>query len=260
MEDDFLNTPIDDNHRARFIEEAEVPSKASIDHDHARQRHPSTPLSSQMHFIGALKAYSNILRNSELIDDVELKKQCLNDVLTMWSKIIVSTTKYFHEINPDDFPDDLPPELEFLSPEQFKSFIRLMIPQLISSLMAESLATPKLENFILAETNNPSQCIRFLSTMLTIENLNRASIQAICKLIKEASANNIVTQAVFIRLLTLYYFEAPSNSLESIRDCIGDAFNALRGSSSSERSVYKGQFLRHIDEKRAKTLGDLEKD
>ncbi|MFL1504551.1 metallophosphoesterase [Pseudomonas sp. S191] len=260
MEDDFLNTPVDDNHRARFIEEAEVPSKASIDHDHARQRHPSAPLSSQMHFIGALKAYSNILRNSELIDDVELKKQCLNEVLTMWSKIIVSTTKYFHEINPDDFPDELPPELEFLSPEQFKSFIRLMVPQLISSLMAESLATPKLENFILAETNNANQCVRFLSTMLTIENINRASIQAICKLLKEAGANNIVTQAIFIRLLTLYYFEAPSNSLEPIRGCIGDAFNALRGSSSSERSVYKGQFLRHIDEKRAKTLDDLEND
>ncbi|MGU9811909.1 metallophosphoesterase [Pseudomonas sp. LF052] len=262
MEDDFLNTPIDDNHRAKFIEEAEVPSKASIDHDHARQRqrHTSTPLSNQMHFIGALKAYSNILRNSELIDDVELKKQCLNDVLTMWSKIIVSTTKYFNDIDPEDFPDDLPPQLEFLSLEQFKSFVRLMIPQLVSSLMSESLATPKLENFILAETNNPNQSISFLSTMLTIENLNRASIEAICKILKEASANNIITQAIFIRLLTLYYFEAPSNALGPIRDCIGDAFNALRGSTSSERSVYKGHFLRHIDQKRAKNLSDLERD
>ena len=258
MEDDFLNTPIDGGNRDKYIEEAEVPSKASLDHDHARRRHPAAPLSSQMHFIGALKAYSNILRNSELIDDVELKKECLNDVLTMWSKIIVSTTKYLNEINPDDFPDEPPPQFEFLTPDQFKNFVRLMIPQLVSSLMAESLATPKLEAFILVETNSPSQCISFLSTMLTIENLNKHSMQAIRKLLKEAGANNIVTQAIFIRLLSLYYFEAPTSSLEAIRDCIGDVFNALRGSSSNQRSVLKGKFLQHIDEKRASNLDDLE--
>jgi len=258
MEDDFLNIPVDDNHRAKFIEETEAPSKASIDHDHARQRHPIAPLSTQMHFIGSLKAYSNILRNSELIDDVELKKACLNDVLTLWSKIIVSTTKYLNETNPDEFPDELQTQFGPLTPDQFKNLAKLMIPQLVSSLMAESLATPKLETFILAETNNSSQCISFLSTMLAIENLNKYSIQAIRKLLKEAGANNIVTQAVFIRLLTLYYFEAPANSLDAIRDCIGDAFNVLRGSSNNERSVLKGKFLQHIDEKRATNLEKLD--
>ncbi|WP_160108494.1 metallophosphoesterase [Pseudomonas izuensis] len=258
IEDDFLNTPVDDNHRAKFIEDAEMPSKASIDHDHARQRHPAAPLSTQMHFIGSLKTYSNILRNSELIDDVELKKSCLNDVLILWSKIIVSTTNYLNETDPDDFQGELPTQFGSLTPTQFKSFAKLMIPQLVASLMAESLATPKLENFVLAEANNSSQCISFLATMLTIENLNKRSILAIRKLLKEAGANNIITQAIFIRLLTLYYFEAPTNTLDAIRDCIGDAFNVLRGSSNSERSVMKGKFLQHIDEKRASNLEELD--
>ncbi|MCO8309946.1 metallophosphoesterase [Pseudomonas mandelii] len=254
IEDDFLNIPVNDNDRTKFIEETEVPSKASIDHDHARQRHPAAPLSTNMHFIGALKAYSNILRNSELIDDIELKRSCLNDVLTLWSKIIVSTTNYLHETDPKEFPDELPAQFGSLTPGQFKNFIKLMIPQLISSLMAESLATPKLETFILTETKNSSQCISFLSTMLTIENLNKHSIQAIRKLLKESGSNNIVTQAIFIRLLSLYYFEAPTSSLDAIRDCIGDAFNVLRGSSNNERSMLKGKFLQHIDEKRATNL------
>jgi len=257
IEDDFLNVPMDDDDRAKFIEETEVPSKASIDHDHARQRHPAAPLSSQMHFIGALRAYSNILRNSELIDDVELKKLCLNDVLTMWSKIIVSTTNYLNGTTAEDFPDEIQTHGS-LTPSQFKVFAKLMIPQLVSSLMAESLATPKLESFILTETNNPSQCISFLSTMLTIENLNTHSIKAIRKLLKDSGNNNITTQALFIRLLTLYYFEAPSSSLDAIRDCIGEAFNVLRGSSNNERSVMKGKFLQHIDEKRATNLEDDE--
>lgn len=257
IEDDFLNIQIDDDHRTKLIDEAEIPSKASIDHDHARQRHPVAPLSTQMHFIGALKSYSSILRNSELIDDVELKRACLNDVLTLWSKIIVATTSYLNQLDPDEFTGGLPTQFGPMTSSQFKNIAKLMIPQLVSSLMTESLATPKLETFVLAETNNPSQCVSFLSTMLAIENLNKHSMQAVRKLLKEAGTNNIVTQAIFIRLLTLYYFEAPASSLDEIRDCIGDMFNVLRGSTNNERSFLKGKFLQHIDEKRATNLDEL---
>lgn len=258
LEKDFINTPIDDTNRTRYIEEAETPSEASIDHDHARQRHPAAPLSKQMHFIGALKAYSNILRNSELIDDVELKKKCLNDVLVMWSKIIVSTINHINSTNPEDFPDDPPAQFGALNQSQFKEFFKLMVPQIVSSLMIESLATPKLEIFVLAETDNSTQCISFLSTILALENFNKQSIQSIRKLLKKFGNNNIITQTVFIRLITLYYYEAPSSSLDAIRDCIGDVFAALRGASSRERSALKGQFLQHIDQKRADKLDDDE--
>lgn len=259
IEDDILNSTLDENDRARYIEDAEVPSKASVDHDHARARHATTPLSSQMHFIGALKVYSNILRNSELIDDVELKKTCLNDVLALWAKIIVSTTEFLNNTNLEDLPEEFPARFGALNAEQFRDFVRLMIPQLVSSLMAESLATPKLESFIIDETSNESQCIRFLATMLSIENLNKQSIQTIQKLLKENGSNNIVLQAVFIRLLTLYYFEAPTTSLAALKECIGDAFSALRGGSSSqERTIIKGRFLQHIDDKRPSTIDDLE--
>lgn len=259
IEDDFLNKPLDEMHRAKYIEEAEVPSKASIDHDHARARQPTASFSGQMHFIGALKVYSNILRNSELIDDVELKKACLNDVLTLWAKIIIASTDFLNGASMDDVPEDIPARFGALNEDQFRDFVRLMIPQLITALMAESLATPKLETFIIDEASNESQCIRFLSTMLAIENLNKKSIQVIQKLLKEDGSNNIILQAVFVRLLTLYYFEAPTASLGSLKECIGDAFSALRGGSSSqERSILKGKFLQHIDEKRPSTLDDLD--
>lgn len=259
IEDDILNSTLDENDRARYIEDAEVPSKASVDHDHARARQTTTPLSNQMHFIGALKVYSNILRNSELIDDVELKKTCLNDALTLWAKIIVSTTDFLNNTSLEDLPEELPARFGALNAEQFRDFVRLMIPQLVSSLMAESLATPKLESFIIDETSNESQCIRFLATMLSIENLNKQSIQAIQKLLKENGSNNIVLQAVFIRLLTLYYFEAPTTSLAALKECIGDAFSALRGGTSSqERTIIKGRFLQHIDDNRPNTINDFE--
>ncbi|MCU9531121.1 metallophosphoesterase [Pseudomonas mosselii] len=259
IEDDILNSTLDENDRARYIEDAEVPSKASVDHDHARARQATTPLSNQMHFIGALKVYSNILRNSELIDDVDLKKTCLNDVLTLWAKIIVSTTDFLNNTSLEDLPEEFPARFGALNAEQFRDFVRLMMPQLVSSLMAESLATPKLESFIIEETSNESQCIRFLATMLSIENLNKQSIQATQKLLKENGSNNIVLQAVFIRLLTLYYFEAPTTSLAALKECIGDAFSALRGGTTSqERTIIKGKFLQHIDDNRPNTIDDLE--
>jgi hypothetical protein len=258
IENDFNNIPVDDTNRTRYLEETEIPSEASIDHDHARQRHPAAPLSNQMHFIGALKAYSNILRNSELIDDIDLKRDCLNDALIKWSKIIVSTLVYIDNTDAEDFPDDPPSQFTSFTPTQFKEFVKLMIPQLVSSLMVESLATPKLEKFILAETESKIQSVSFLSTMLAIENLNKHSIESVRKLLKTLNGNNIAIQTVFIRLLTLYYFEAPTTSLEAIRDCIGDAFNTLRGASSRERSVMKGQFLQHIDQKRADKLNDAD--
>lgn len=254
IEDEFLNEPFDDNKRAQLIEDVDFSSKASIDHNHARKRYPTAPLSSQMNFIGALRAYSNILRNSELIDDVALKTACLNDVLTMWSKVIVSTINYINNAESSEFPDDLGD----MTPTEFKVFAKLMIPQLVSSLMAESLSTPKLEKFILAEANSPDQCISFLSTMLTIENMNKSSIQAIQKLLKESGTNNIVAQAIFIRLLTLYHYEAPSYSINAIRECIGEAFIVLRGSTLKEKSALKGKFLQHIDEKRASNLEELD--
>lgn len=260
MEDDFLSNSVDENHRAKYIEEVEIPSEASIDHSHSRVRQSTAPLSSQMQFIGALKVYSNILRNSELIDDVDLKESCLKDVLVMWSKIIVSTTEFLNCADAHDLPEELPTHFGELGSDQFRVFVRLMIPQLVSALMAESLATPKLEAFILKETKNPLQCVRFLSTMLAIENFNGSSIQAIQVLLRDNSANNIILQAVFLRLLTLYYFEAPTHSLSALKECIGDAFSALRGSSKQERTIIKGRFLQHIDERRPDGFEDFEVD
>ncbi len=261
IEDDFINSPTDDDNRARMIEKVESPSKASIDHDHARQRHPISPSASSstlMQFVSALKTYSNILRNSELIDDVELKRACLHDVLGLWSKVIVATTTQMRKVKLSDLPDEISTQFGTLNPAEFKDLANLIIPQVFSSLMTESLATPKLESFVLGETNNSSHCIRFLSTMLAIENLNKHSLQAVKKLLKDLGSNNIVTQAVFIRLLTLYYFEAPASSLGQLRDCIGDAFTALRGASNNEKSVLKGRFLQHLDEKRTNTLNEFD--
>lgn len=257
IESNILNEPMNLEERDERINDVEVTSEASLDHNHARKRQLRQDTSKQAYFVSALKTYSNILRNSELIDDIDLKESALSYALELWSKLIITTYEIIRNTKLSELPEKADTGLGELTPSEFEKIARLLMPQAISAIMTESLATPKLEKFVLDEARSPTPVIKFLATMLCTENINSASIEVIKNNLKSLCKNNIAIQAIFIKLVTMYYFDAPKESLPALRDCLGEAFASLKGGSNMEKTIYKGRFLRHIDEKRIKSLDDI---
>lgn len=247
--EEILDDPLNDDMRDDFASQVETPSVASIDHEASRRRQKFSDPSSSMNFIASLRAFSIILRNSELIDDVTLKRSCLDDALRLWAQAMLAMLEIISGKKFDEVVDSGVKQFGGMSKEEFKSFAKLVIPLATMSMMSESLATPKLNTFVMERTRDAQPAIRTFAVFLTLDTVTRESAVAVKELLKDHGKNSIITQTLFFKLMSLYVFGTNSESMPLVRECLADAFTALKGGSLQEKSIYKARFLQGIDKK-----------
>lgn len=251
LEKEVLHETFDEQKRDEMVDMMETPTDVSLDHDAGRKRQGMGPSSVQLDFVAALRAFSIVLRNSELIDDVELKRACLDDALQLWSKLLIASLEWVAKMDLDST------ELDNQEKTNVRLLMQLVVPQGIITIMSEALSTPKLETFIMEKVTDKETIIRSLSVFLAIDIVTKESITAAKKLLKDMEKNPLIVQILFFKLLSLYLFEAQSNSIKLLRDCLAEAFTVLRGSSRQNKAMLKGQFLNSLDKQRVKSQDAL---
>jgi predicted MPP superfamily phosphohydrolase len=230
----------------------ELPDTVSADHEAARKRHLVPEVGDVTKFIESLRAFSMILRNSELVADVDLKAECFECALDHWAKTMVAAV-----VSLTDPPRDVSPTQASNSELTRKSnlrkltpFIKAMVPQMIISIMCESLSTPKLELFIKDRVNDDRTLIRLLAVFLTFGNseAENESLLAAKKLFIDYRSNGFVLEILFLRLLNAYLnAELNAQSAKSLRDLIGDIMVELRGGGRNESALIKSRLLNGLD-------------
>jgi hypothetical protein len=227
----------------------EAPDILSADHEESRKRRHLPDLGEVGQFVESLRAFSMILRNSELIDDLELKRESFDLALELWANtaiaVILATIEKTKELKLKRKNGEL---IELADKEEEVTFLaRAMIPQMMISVMSEALSTPKLELFVRERARDPRTLVRTLAVFLSIDNEDDQAMALARALLNDFRSNGFVMEMLFFRLLGTYISQGQEEANPKLRDLLGDLFVILRGGSWKENAFVKSRFLSNLD-------------
>lgn len=230
-------------------DEIEVPDLVSADHEEARKRRHVPDLGEVGRFVESLRAFSMILRNSELVDDVELKRECFQLALEHWANtaiaVILAVTEQTKRIklrHKDGTSTALADEEEMVS-----TVATALIPQMVVTLMAETLATPKLELFAREGVEDTRTLVRTLAIFLSLDAEDSLSIVMARNLLKQFRNNSFIVQMLFFKLLSVYIARGGNGDSADLRELLADTFVAMNGATLVNTMALKSRFLSQID-------------
>src|SRR5690606_123023 len=119
----------------------DVPNKASIDHSISREK-VSLPDDSE-HYTAfvTLKTFASILRNSELVANLKLKKDSLDDLFTYWDDVFLFLLAMVKADVKKLTEDNLTTEQE----QELTRFFTLMLTFVYSYVIVEKSSSPKMK-------------------------------------------------------------------------------------------------------------------
>lgn len=227
----------------------EAPDAISADHEESRRRRFLPDMGDFGRFLESLRTFSMILRNSELVDDIELKRESFEIALEQWANTtitaILATIEQAQKVRlkyPDGKVTDLANrEMEVVA------IAKAMIPQMIISVMGESLATPKLELFVHEKTTDKRTLVRALAVFLAFDSEDSSAVSMGKVLLRDFRNNGFVLEMLFFKLLSIYLNRGSEEANPKLRDLIGDVVIQLRGASAIQASTMKARFLGGLD-------------
>lgn len=221
------------------------PEPMSADHDVSRKRAHLPDTGEVTQYFESLRAFSCILRNSELVSDVQLKSDCVNLALEMWATLTISA---IHTLTKNSA--EIAKQMNIVGEDKEESvsgLVRALVPQMIVAFMAECLATPKLDLFIVEKTGDSRTLIRVMAVFLAVDSDNTDAPAMIQSLIKDYRKKSFVMEMLFFKLLSVLMTGTSAASMKKYRDSLGDTFVQLQGGSSTEAAFNKSRFLGIID-------------
>lgn len=223
----------------------ETPDIISVDHEESRKRKQLTDMGEVGRYLESLRVFSMILRNSELINDIELKRECFDVALVQWANtsnmVIRDIIEDDDEIEPINLENDL-------TKKNIKvAFSKAMVTQMILAVMCESLGTPKLELFIREKANDSRTLVRLLAVALAFHAGDDNAIQMGKTLLKDSQNNGFVLEVLFFKILSIFLYNGRDDPNPKLRDFLGDVVVQLRGGAAKHAAAMKSNFLAQID-------------
>ncbi|MDM0032062.1 metallophosphoesterase [Variovorax sp. J22P271] len=202
--------------------------------------------------IETLRAFSVVLRNSELVDEVSLKRDAFRSVLLLWSTVtLAAIVSVLEALKTDNFVDE--EGKSFAIPDQMKHLMRAIIPQMMISFMTESLSTPKLQLFVREQQKSDQTLIKTLSVFLALDADDEHAISMTASILQKFGGNSFVVELIFFRLIHLYFFkEVQGARFNELRSLLGTVFAKLKGGGIGETAFLKSSFLESLDKKALK--------
>ncbi|MFM7010121.1 MAG: metallophosphoesterase [Betaproteobacteria bacterium] len=219
----------------------EQPEPTSVDHDVSRKRAHLPDAGEVTQFFESLRAFSTILRNSELVNDVQMKSECVNLALEMWAAFTNSVIRALTENS-----TEIAAELKIEDSQKgagIASLVRALVPQMVVSFMSETLSTPKLELFIAEKTKDSRLLIRVMAVFLAIDADCTDAPRFVLELIRDYRKNSFVIEMLFFRLLQVTMMGGAIASTEKYRESLGETYVLLKGGTLNDASVIKARFL-----------------
>lgn len=225
--------------------DGEMLEMQSADHDVSRKRAHLPDAGEITRFVESLRAFSVILRNSELVSDVDLKSKCVGLALEMWAalaNVVIQSIAGNMSIVARQL------NITGASKEaDMDALVRALVPQMVAALMSEVLASPKLDLFILERAKDDRTMIRVMSTFLAVDTDHVDAPELIRGLLKDYRKKTFVVEMVFFKLLQVALLGGVMGPNKRYRDSLADAFIVLKGGSLVETANNKSRFLTALD-------------
>jgi predicted MPP superfamily phosphohydrolase len=206
-------------------------------------------------FFESLRLWSCVLRNGELVDDVELKGRAVRKAIRYWAKLATTFI-----LLTEEFVEDERLEAKGADKEEQERrrrvlayFMKVVMPLATTDMMVDSLSSTKLVEVIgdLADDEGQDLATRLLATLLLSELPDRRYTKAMRRLTSRKPKHRFTLEVVFHKLYMLFLFKPVSDPERAeIKKLIGDIFLSLESSGQRRQDRAKrDQFLQQLQRK-----------
>lgn len=202
-------------------------------------------------YLEALRIGSSILRNSELIDDFDLKKRVYEQFSQCWCEIMIAL------LISVDSNDESSQGLEVLrgvlpaEDTKLASYmLKMLAPNVIMAIAVESLGTAKLQRVVEARIGMQTTTVEnVINTFLAVDLDFSNRFKYLANLLETHVKNKFVAELVFFKLLQLYFFaRLRSKDEQKVRDLLGDSVTLMVSASTQhERTTIKSRLLAGLE-------------
>lgn len=159
-------------------------------------------------FIVSLELTCNVIRNCELIKDLEFRENAVSEVMKHWTTMLVEIILSIN--NDDDFLEgkDLKDE------EGFKQFINVVLPVALQSSIMESIGTAKLKAVLrnVLSKNSMSKMERLLIILILEEVDELTSYKYLNEFLKNNPDSYYIREIIYTYLMVSYELKPMSQS------------------------------------------------
>jgi hypothetical protein len=202
-------------------------------------------------YLEALRIGSAILRNSELVDDLDLKKRVYSQFSQCWCEIMISVLMSLDSA--DENSQGLEVLRGFLPAENAKLasyLLKMLAPNVITALAVESMGTSKLKLVIEDKLSSATTTVEgVINTFLSVDLEFPDRFKALTSLLNKYKKNRFVAELVFFKLVQLFFFARLNDKDEvKVRELLGEALTSMLSTGTlHERNQIKSRLLAGLE-------------
>jgi hypothetical protein len=204
-------------------------------------------------FVRALHTASTILRNSELVDDGELKREAYANIVTRWCYLLLAVTSLIELAVDAESGKALEAALKEFPKDQALYFARLFVPNVIFALVLEYLGTPKLQLVIDEDSKKAPETVRRLLDVFLYADLGLPDrIKKFRSLANTDGISHFTLELIFFKLVHLFTFRRLGGAEEAqLKELAADVF-AMITAAPDKRSqqVVRQKIIQQLDRNR----------
>ena len=216
-------------------------------------------------FMEALQVASAILRNSELVRDVDLKEAAYDELARGWCRILIRIMAIFENEEDDEViqridnkkGDPVVKILEGMLPTDKPGMApylkKLIIPNVVISIALESIGTPKLQRTIERHADRAMSTVEKVFDCFVMSDLRFTDWpHRLDMLLREFHKNRFVSELIFSKLFQLFMLgRLRSTEEQRVKGLMAEALTFVIGESRShQKSRVKGNFINRLEKKR----------
>lgn len=202
-------------------------------------------------YLEALRIGSSILRNSELIDDFDLKKRVYEQFSQCWCEIMIAVLISVDSV--DEGSQGLDVLRGFLPVENTKLasyLLKMLAPNVIIAIAVESIGTAKLQLVVEERIGMSTTTVEgIINTFLAVDLDFPNRFKSLANLLEKHAKNKFVAELVFFKLMQLYFFARLNPKDEQkVRDLLGDSVTLMVSANTQhERTTIKSRLLAGLE-------------
>ncbi len=229
--------------------ELDIPNRASLDPSISREKIKTPNDSVHFNALVALKTFAAILRNSELVANLKLKRESLDNLFTYWDVVFSFLLSMVRTDIKNIITDELTPEQE----QEIKQFFTLVLTFVYSYIIVEKSSSPKMKTLFENYFESTNSGHRALAILCYIDIDIKRSIDVTKKSLSFFNKKSFYLQAIYIFYLHKYFENRKSSeTMKAIRAILGEIAFAMSGQNKIQKSHIIHQTLTHLDEAKNK--------
>ena len=202
-------------------------------------------------YLEALRVGSAVLRNSELVNDVQLKRTVYKQFVANWCEIMIAVMMSIDSTEDENqglaaLKSFLPPG----NPNLANYLLKMLAPNVIIAIAAEAIGTAKLQLIIEeAISQSTSTAEKIVNVFFSVDLGFDKRFIFLKGLLLESKGKRFVAELVFFKLMQLYLIGRISDrDVLRIKDLLGESVSSMMSiDSGQERAATKARLLSSLE-------------